>query len=182
MRYRRTSIVVASAIVAAACTAAGSTPATAPPTPETTTTATVTPSTAPTTTVDVSTTTTVDRLSEIQAIFEDLERRRLQALFSGDRDAFGGLFTDTPYRKKSLDAFDQAASGQPPDLKIRILEVLRDDAKCLVFVASTTSSLSTGPPLTDTTTLQPLNKGWGYAYVEAGRGDWLCEGPHPLSG
>ncbi|MDK1039841.1 MAG: hypothetical protein QGD91_13250, partial [Actinomycetota bacterium] len=78
MSSRLVGLVVASALGVGACTTTGSTPATTPPitAPPATTTSTPVPST----TSVVETTTTLDRVAEIQAIFQELEVRRLQAI------------------------------------------------------------------------------------------------------
>jgi hypothetical protein len=70
----------------ASCTTTESNPATTPTTGPTTTT------TAPPTT-----TSAPDRLAEIQAIFQDLEERRLDALYRGDVEAFSALFANEAY-------------------------------------------------------------------------------------
>ena len=168
------------AALAAGCTTAAGTPATAPTVPETLAPTTTTP--PPTTTVTLATTTTVDRLTEIQALYQDLEDRRLQALYSADAESFEALFVDSPYRELSLGVLEIPRTGEPPSLKVAILDVLRDDSDCLVFVTSTSVSDSDDPAIVGTTTLQPLNDGWGYAYVQEGTEGWLCTGSHPLSG
>ena len=184
MHYRIAALTLGFAALVAGCTTASGTPATAPSAPETvpTTTRTVPPTTTIASTTTTTTTTTIDRLSEIQAIYEDLEHRRLQALYSGDAEAFMELFVDNPYREQSLRALDVVEIGNPPNLEFTVLEVLRDDSECLVFVSSTFVSESNDPALVDTTTLQPLNGHWGYAYVQEGTRGWLCTMPHPLSG
>ncbi|HZJ47744.1 MAG TPA: hypothetical protein VFD97_01760, partial [Acidimicrobiia bacterium] len=98
------------AVVAAGCSATG-TPATVPSSIPAATTAATTVAVLPTTTTSLTTTTgatttTVDRRSEIEAIFQDLEERRLQALYDGDREAFKALFANDEYRDRSLALFD----------------------------------------------------------------------------
>jgi len=179
MRKRLALVVLASAAIAGGCTVARSVPATTPDVPRTTTT-TQAPTITPTTTTQA-TTTTIDRIAEIQAIFEDLERRRLQAIFNQDEEAFRNLFTNSPYLERSMEAFQTSITGTLPVLTITVLEVLRDDKECLVIMTSTVVDAAQ-EALVDTATLQPDGGNWLYAYVEAGRGKWLCEGPHPLSG
>ncbi|MEN8234948.1 MAG: hypothetical protein ABFR89_08530, partial [Actinomycetota bacterium] len=97
MRGKTTWLIVVG-MLAVGCSSAG-TPATVPETVATTTTAAVTtqpPSTTATTTTQA-TTTTVDRVAEIEAIFQDLEERRLQALYDGDVEAFKSLFANEEY-------------------------------------------------------------------------------------
>ena len=81
---------MASLLGLGACTTVGSTPATAPPITE----AANTTSTSTTTTTMTAPTTTLDRLTEIQAIFQDLEVRRLQAIMDQDEEAFRSLFAN----------------------------------------------------------------------------------------
>ena len=181
MRHRIAALMLGFAALAAGCTTATGTPATAPTVPETLAPTTTTPPPT-TTTVTLATTTTVDRLSEIQAIFEDLEHRRLKALYAEDGESFEALFVDSPYRELSLEILEISRTGDPPKLETSILEVLRDDTDCLVIVTSTTVSDSGDRAVVRTTTLQPLEDGWGYAYVQEGTEGWLCTGPHPLSG
>ena len=117
MRWRR---FLAFTLLAAACSPS-TTPATTPATVATT---------APTTTV--APTTTMDRLAEIEAIYQDLEERRLDALYRGDREAFAGLFANEAYLDRSIGAFDVVEFDDPPGLvAIDVLEVLVDDSECL---------------------------------------------------
>ena len=184
MHYRIAALTLGFAVLAAACTTANGTPATAPSVPETAPPTTTTlPTTLPTTTSTVpATTTTVDRLTEIQAIYQDLENRRVQALWSGDEKSFSSLFVDTPYKEESLRALDLVEPGTPPVLVIEVLEILTDGPDCLVFVELSTVNESSGSPDQRTVTLQPLGEGWGYAYVSEDPGGWQCTEPHPLSG
>ncbi len=111
-------------VAAAACTTEAI-PATTPPSTSATTT-TVTPTVPPatTTTTTVATTTTLDRLVEIEAIFQDLEERRLQALYEGDREAFQSLFANEEYMERSMGAFEvvefvaRANRGDSPTLLV----------------------------------------------------------------
>ncbi len=132
MRYRSLVVLMAAVACAGGCTSAGSVPATAP---STTARPTVTTEAPPpptvTSTVTAATTSTVDRLGEITAIFEDLERRRLAAIYAGDVEAFTALFADTPYLDRSLAVFDLVEPGEPPSVSIDVLDVLRDDDTCL---------------------------------------------------
>ena len=82
-------------LVVAGCSTTGI-PATVPPSlpPTATTVATTTTTLSPTTTTTAATTTTVDRVAEIEAIFQDLEERRLQALYEGDKETFKSLFAN----------------------------------------------------------------------------------------
>ena len=102
MRGKLKSVAVLTVVVAA-CSSSG-TPATTPVPDTTTTTVSTIPPTSSTTTTEA-TTTTVDRLVEIEAIFQDLEERRLQALYDGDREAFRALFANDEYMERSMGAF-----------------------------------------------------------------------------
>ncbi len=114
-----------------ACTTTGSSPATAPANAPSSSVAT-TSQPRSTTTSPAVTTTTTDRLSEVAAILEDLERRRLAAIYSGDVEAFSALFADTPYLERSLEVFDLVEPGTPPQITIEVIDILRDDEVCLV--------------------------------------------------
>ncbi|MFO7700436.1 MAG: hypothetical protein R6W79_07520, partial [Acidimicrobiia bacterium] len=126
------------------------------------------------------TTTTLDRVAEITAIFEDLERRRLDAIYSGDVEAFTSLFADTPYLERSLAVFDIVEPGDPPSISVEVIEILRDDDECLAIhydaVTSTGEALGAA-----TVVLQPTASGYAYLFTNDGRGGWVCDGPHPLS-
>ncbi|MFV1970526.1 MAG: hypothetical protein ACC683_05920, partial [Acidimicrobiia bacterium] len=99
MQTRLAVVVVASILVLGACTTVGNSPATAPPAtepPVTTSTSTAT------TTTTLATTTTLDRMAEIQAIFQDLEVRRLQAIMDQDEEAFRSVFANAEYEERSM--------------------------------------------------------------------------------
>lgn len=159
-------------LLLAACSGS-STPATAP---------TFVPTTAPTTTTTFEVTTTLDRVAEIEAIYQDLEERRLDALYRGDRQAFAALFAVESYMEASLDAFEILefiAEPEPP--VVRALEVLRDDSVCLAVRFHVDGTQALGPEAVGevVTVLQRNSDGnWGYSYTGEG---WLCEEPHPLS-
>jgi len=165
-------------VAVAACTTDG-TPATTPSsTPTTTSTTTALPAT-PTTTV--ATTTTLDRRTEIEAIFQDLEERRLHALYEGDREAFQALFANPEYMTRSMGAFDMVEfvdNWQPPT--VVLVEVLVDASSC---IAATTATDFTGvfvgsEPRDLVEVVENSGGSWGLSY--AGEG-WACDGPHPLS-
>lgn len=163
-------------VVVTAC-GSGGTPATTPTSVATTTTTTaVAPSSSTTTTV--ATTTTVDRLAEIEAIFEDLEERRLQALYDGDREAFQALFANAEYMERSMGAFDVVVFESPPEVQVEVLDVLTDSSSCIAVARvlhrtdlDETSAEAVG-------VLERLDDAWGFSF--AGEG-WACDGPHPLS-
>ncbi|MEE8457826.1 MAG: hypothetical protein V3S28_07225 [Acidimicrobiia bacterium] len=177
MKNRLAVVVVASIVGLGACTTVGNSPATAPPITE----APTTTSTTVTTTTVLETTTTVDRIAEIQAIFQDLERRRLEAIYSGDVDTFVKLFADTPYLADSLAVFDLVEPGDTPSVDIEVLEVLRDDERCIAAFLRELVGGATEDSQPATIVLMPSPNGWAYAYAFVGREGWLCDGPHPLS-
>jgi hypothetical protein len=73
----------------------------------------------------------MDRRSEIEAIFQDLEERRLQALYDGDREAFKALFANDEYMERSLVAFDLVEFDGPPSVRVEIVEVVADQPTCI---------------------------------------------------
>jgi hypothetical protein len=179
MRYRTIVVLIVVAACIGGCTTAANVPATAPSSTAPITLATTTMPPTPTST-SASPTTTVDRVTEVTRIFEDLERRRLAAIYSGDVEAFTTLFADTPYLERSLEVFDLVEPGDPPDISIEVIEILRDDDKCLALYYS---ALIGGTPGAAPATVVLRNSGerYRYAFTNDGRGGWLCEGPHPLS-
>ncbi|MEN8239465.1 MAG: hypothetical protein ABFR53_09715, partial [Actinomycetota bacterium] len=130
MRNGIAALTLGFAALAASCTTVDGTPATAPSVPETLPTTTTTlPAT--TTTAPI-TTTTVDRISEIQAIFEDLEHRRLQAIYDQDEDAFRSVYANEEYLRESLPLFGLIEFLASPGLyPVRVLEVLTDEEDCI---------------------------------------------------
>ena len=180
MRNRLASFILASAALAGGCTTAGTTPATAPPVPDST--LPPTSSTVASTTVTVTgTSTTVDRLGEIQALFEDLERRRLQAIYDQDETAFRAVYANDAYLERSMVLLDAVEFLAPPDnYAIRVVEVLSDSVSCISAVIETNlEGLTVGGQLSKKTqTIEPIKDGWGISYVGE---DWSCAGPHPLS-
>jgi hypothetical protein len=177
MSFRLTALM----LVIAGCSSSG-TPATVPPsTPATASTVAVTTTAPPTTTTTHATTTTVDRLAEIEAVFQDLEERRLQALYEGDEETFKSLFANKEYMQRSLGAFDAVefkAEWQTP--AVAVIEVLHDDPGCIaVRTATNFSGVFVGGSTEEVIeVVESIGSGWGMSY--AGEG-WACEGPHPFS-
>jgi len=188
MNHRAVFALVVATVVAGGCTSSDGIPATAPsttsPVPATSTTGTA-PAGTTSTTTDLAPagtgTTTVDREAEVTAIFQDLEQRRLEAIYTGDVEAFTALFADTPYLDRSLEVFELVESGEVPTIEIEVLEILRDDPECLALyyraVDIATGEVSEG----STVTLVPSAGMMKYAFTNSGKGGWLCDGPHPLS-
>ena len=168
-------------LVIAGCSASG-TPATVPPsTPATSSTVAATTTASPTTTTTHATTTTVDRLTEIEAIFQDLEERRLQALYEGDEETFKSLFANKEYMQKSLVLFDlvEFVDGwQPPDLAI--VRILADSDDCIAarILWDHSRTFVGSNPGEAVEVVEFDNRKWGISYSGEG---WACEGPHPFS-
>ena len=164
-------------VVAVGCTTSG-TPATAPPTTEATSVATTATEPPPITTMAPEPSTTIDRVAEIAAIFQDLEERRLQALYEGDVEAFTALFANEAYMTRSLGAFDVLTFEQAPRIAIRTFRLVRDNEGCIAAryeVERLDLGAATGSTVV---VLEAMGDGWGFSF--AGEG-WACDGPHPLS-
>jgi hypothetical protein len=159
----------------AACTGTESTPATTPT------------MTAPTTTVPITTTTAPppatsapDRLAEIQAIFQDLEERRLDALYRGDVDAFSALFANEAYLEQDLQSFDLVEFIAAPDsVMVEVTEILVDEGQCVAANVRTDFSSALGAEAKGSggAVIEYKDGKWGYSWVGNG---WVCEGQHPL--
>ena len=129
----------------------------------------------------MATTTTLDRLAEIEAIFQDLEERRLQALYDGDREAFRALFANAEYMDRSMVLFDLVEFvGAPMPERVALVRVVRDAETCLAAEIETSYEgiLKDGSTDSKTVILERLDSYWGLSYVG---GDWACDGPHPFS-
>jgi hypothetical protein len=169
-------------LVGAGCATTG-TPATVPSSlPATTSTAVVTTTTLlPSTTTTAATTTTVDRVAEIEAIFQDLEERRLQALYEGDEEAFKSLFANNEYMERSLGVLDLVEFGSPPAVVVvNLVDLLAETDSCIAALVLTDATDAFGPDgLSERIIVLELLQGrWGFSYIGEG---WVCEGPHPLS-
>ncbi len=180
MRYRIAALTVGFAVIVAACTSANGKPATAPPVPDTL--PTTTTSVPATTTVAPSTTTTLDRLTEIQAIFEDLERRRLQAIYDQDEEAFRSVYANDEYAKRSIKILSTVKVLRVPDQVMQeVVETLADTEGCIAAVVrfdntGTFEGGGTGESI-HVVELRPDGQ-WGLSWVGTG---WACDGPHPFS-
>jgi len=175
MRGKLKSLAVLT-VVAAACSSGG-TSATTPTSVPATTTSTTAPPTSSTTTTEA-TTTTVDRLAEIEAIFQDLEERRLRALYEVDREAFRALFANDEYMERSMGAFDVVGFEGAPQVRVEVVQVLTDSASCIAVARvlhrtdlNQTSDVAVG-------VLERRDDAWGFSFTGEG---WACDGPHPLS-
>jgi hypothetical protein len=182
MRYRIAALTLGFVALTAACTTANGTPATAPSVPETlATTAAPPPTTTPVVVTTEITTTTVDRLSEIQAIYEDLEHRRLQAIYDQDEDAFRGLYANEDYLLLELEAYSVVKVTDPDGMSLSVITLAKDTPSCIAAVVriDATTAFVGGAPYETTIVLEGLDSGWGYSWVG---GEWECVGSHPLSG
>ncbi len=178
MKNRLAVVVVASIVGLGACTTVGNSPATAPPitAPPVTTSTSMT-----TTTTAVATTTTLDRIAEIQAIFQDLERRRLQAIMDQDEEAFRAVFANAEYEERSMRGMALVTVLDPDASVFTVLEVVADSQACIAVIAIEDGSeaiegAAVGEPADYVVEL----KGdiWGISWVGSG---WRCDGPHPFS-
>jgi hypothetical protein len=176
------SRLVVMVLVGAGCATTG-TPATVPASlPATTTTAVVTTTILlPSTTSTAATTTTVDRVAEIEAIFQDLEERRLQALYEGDEEAFKSLFANNEYMQRSLALFDLVEFvDHPQPGRVDVLQLLYEGDECLAAEVETRyrDVLAEGVTATKIMVLERVNGSWSISFTGEG---WACEGPHPFS-
>lgn len=150
--------------------------------PATTTTVATTTTTLPaTTTTAAATTSTIDRVSEIEAIFQDLEERRLRALYEGDEEAFKSLFANKNYMQRSLALFNLVEfvdEWQTPE--VSVLDVLADLPSCIAALTQADHSVVSpaGGVAQGMEVIEMADGVWGISY--AGEG-WTCDGPHPLS-
>lgn len=129
----------------------------------------------------IATTTTIDRVAEIEAIFQDLERRRLQAILDQDEEAFRALFANEEYLERSLVTMDLVSVVDPSAAFIVDAVVFEDSDACLGISATwdLTEAVEGGGVGTDDYVLEPMQNAWGFSWVGEG---WRCDGPHPLSG
>lgn len=167
-----TGTVLTAAIAACSSTGTPATTPTAAPATNTTV-ATVHP-----TTTTAATTTTADRLAEIEALFQDLEERRLQALYDGDREAFRALFANDEYMERSMGAFDVVEFVKPPEVGIVQFRLVQDGADCIAAAYGVNRFDMSQASDPATVVLEWIDDGWGFSY--AGEG-WACDGPHPFS-
>ena len=157
--------VVVLALVVAGCTTEG-TPATTPSSaPTTTATAVATTATTlpPTTATTVATTTTVDRVVEIEAIFQDLEERRLQALYEGDEETFRSLFANKEYLERSLGAFEAVEFDRQPEVLVAELEIVHEGAVCMAARYHVERLDSGELSASAVVVLEQVDGGWGFS-------------------
>ena len=136
-----------------------------------------TPTSVPTTsTTTLATTTTVDRITEIEAIYQDLEERRLDALYRGDREAFRAVHVDNGYLERSMELFDVVEFDGPPKVDVEVIRVIHDGAECIAAetVVDRTDRQVTSDPTVEV--LELRGGRWLISFVGTG---WICNGPHP---
>ncbi len=180
MNNRLAVVVVASCVGLGACTSAGGTPATAPDV--TTTVVSTTEPLATTTTVQPATTTTLDRMAEIEAIFQDLEVRRLQAIMDQDEEAFRAVFANEEYADRSVGGMALVIVIDPSAAAFSVIIVLVDASDCIAVSAVTDGSKAVfGADVGEASdyVLERRDGSWGFSWAGSG---WRCEGPHPFSG
>ena len=142
-----------------------------------------TPTSAPTTTTTtLATTTTVDRVAEIEAIYQDLEERRLDALYRGDEVAYRALFANEAYLEESMILFDLMEFEAPPEPgRVSVVQVLSEDETCIALeINSNFVGILKGAEesASSTVVIERNQSGWGFSHVGEG---WVCDGPHPFS-
>ncbi len=122
----------------------------------------------------------MDRLSEIQAIFEDLERRRLQAIYDQDEEAFRSLYANEEYMERSLVLLTEARISNAAAIGVTVDSIQADTPSCIAAVLSvdTRAAIENGTEATNTYVVERIDQGWGLSWVGEG---WTCNGPHPLS-
>ena len=177
MKIRLAVIVVASIVGLGACTTVGNSPATAPLLTEVPTTS----STTVTTTTVLETTTTIDRVAEIQAIFRDLERRRLQAIMDQDEEAFRAVFANAEYEERSIGGMELVTVIDPNAAVFTVVDVFVDDPSCIAVGAIVDGRKAVDGGIVQTQSdyvAERSSDRWGLSWVGEG---WRCDGSHPFS-
>ncbi len=87
----------------------------------------------------------MDRVAEIEAIFQDLEERRLQALYEGDKEAFKSLFANKEYMQRSLGAFEAVDFVREPEVVlVEVVRVIHDGQVCIAAEVRVDATQSLG--------------------------------------
>jgi len=162
MRWR---LLLAFTLLVAACSPS-TTPATTPATVATT---------APTTTLAPST--TLDRLAEIEAIYQDLQQRLLTAVYQGDRDSYRTLFANEEFLEASMVVFDEVSFETAPQVEVEVLDIVHDGPDCIAFEGIVHRADLGGSSEPGVTVLEFGGAAWLISYVGTG---WTCSGPHPF--
>jgi hypothetical protein len=127
------------------------------------------------------TTTTLDRLTEIQTIFQDLEVRRLQAIMDQDEEAFRSVFANDEYAERSMVLMSDVRVIDPKAAVLIVTDVLVDDSACIAVeaVVDASSSIADGGLGAASDHVVESSDGeWGISWVGEG---WRCDGSHPFS-
>jgi hypothetical protein len=135
-----------------------------------------------TTTTAVATTTTLHRIAEIQAIFQDLEVRRLQAIMDQDEEAFRAVFANEEYEERSVGGMKLVTVLDPTAAVFTVLQVFVDDPGCIAVSGIKDASKAiedVGIGELKDYVIESTDGAWGLSWI--GRG-WRCDGPHPFSG
>jgi hypothetical protein len=128
-------------------------------------------------------TTTLDRVTEIQAIFQDLEVRRLQAIMDQDEEAFRSVFANNEYAERSVGGMALVTVLDPSIVVFTVLQVFVDDPRCVAVEAVVDGDLA----IQNSDSNQPSDyvieldetDVWGFSWAGSG---WRCDGSHPFSG
>jgi len=120
---------------------------------------------------------TVERIAEIEAIYEDLEQRRIDALYREDRNAYSALFANEGFLEASMVVFDQLDFAMPPVVNVEILDLLNDGGECIAFERVLHRADLGGSSDAGVVVLELVDGVWLMSYVGSG---WTCEGPHPF--
>jgi hypothetical protein len=144
-------------------------------TPATTPTSVATTSSTTTTTLEV--TTTVDRLTEIEAIYQDLEERLLIAVYQGDRDGYRALFANEAFMEASMVVFDELSFEEEPRVDVEVLQIMHDGPECVAFEGTVHRADLGGSSDPGVTVLELRGEAFLISYVGTG---WTCDGPHPF--
>jgi hypothetical protein len=119
----------------------------------------------------------VDRVAEIEAIYQDLEERRLDALYRGDEEAFAATHVDNGYLAQSMAVFDLAEFEVLPEVLVEVVTVIHDGEECIAAETVTTRVDRQAASEPTVEVLELRDGVWLISYVGTG---WKCNGPHPL--
>lgn len=168
------------AVLFAACSGGDTVPATAPPTSAPVSTVPPTTSDLPTTSQATTTTTNIiDRVSEIEAILEDIELGVRQAAYDGDEAAFSRFYVSNGFFDRVLPSFlESRPEVRPTWARVQVLDVYNDDENCIAVRAENDWDGGTPYGRDLVQVLERLPNGdWGISFIGKG---WQCVGPHPL--
>jgi hypothetical protein len=178
MRYRTIVVLIVVAACIGGCTTAANVQATAPSSTAPITLATTTMPPTPTST-SASPTTTVDRVTEVTRIFEDLERRRLAAIYSGDLDAFTAVYARASFLEENRDTIALVQVIDPAAVSTMSLQIVSDGPSCIAarIERDYSRAIQRGGIAQHVYVIERIDDAWGLSWVGEG---WACVGPHPL--